>query len=433
MYNFILKAINIANFKEKETAKMTRTRGNSLFFFITAGILAAFFITHASSAAAAEFRMAKIGFLHDLTGPYATYGVPMRDAMNWALEEINKKGFEVAGQKYRLEVITYDSATKPEVEGPGLVKKALYSDKVPLIFLGGTPITRVAAGPIESSKTPAIIILAATLGITEKNTYLFRIRPDASQCAPPLADFFMKTLKAKKLAVVGADTDFGRDSFKMWKGISEKTGGTVVSENWYMPGQVQDFYPILSKVKEAAADAVYVAGSTQQNAMVYKQAFEVGLKNPLGGYTGMTPEQARDLIGDKYDLAMANIYESRGVDPNVLPTKTAQEWYQGFKKRYGYFPADLTMWAWDAPFMAVKAFQTAGSVTDKEKIRSALEKTPILDSYVTPYVDLGGGRIFDNKRQAYSLAVVLKWKDKGWTAEKYYSVIGGEIKEVKAK
>jgi ABC-type branched-subunit amino acid transport system substrate-binding protein len=91
------------------------------------------------------------------------------------------------------------------------------------------------------------------------------------------------------------------------------------------------------------------------------------------------------------------------------------------------------MWAWDAPFMVVKAFQTAGSVTDKEKIRSALEKTPILDSYVTPYVDLGGGRIFDKDRQAYSLAVVLKWKDKGWTTEKYYSVIGGEIKEVKGQ
>ena len=417
--------------KEK---KMDKSRKGFYRLLIFSGIfLFSLGVSDPSSLMAASLKTAKVGFLHDLTGPYAVYGVPMRDAMNWALEEINKKGFEVAGQKYKLEVLTYDSASKPEVEGPGMVKKALYSDKVPLIFLGGTPITRVAAGPIENSKTPAIIILAATLGITEKNPHIFRIRPDASQCAPPLADFFMKGLKTKKLAVVGADTDFARDCFKMWKLVSEKAGGTIVSENWYIPGQVQDFYPLLSKVKDSGADAVYVAGSTQHNGLVYKQAFEVGLKKPLGGYTGMTPEQAKDLIGDNYNLAMANVYESRGVDPNVLPTKAAQEWYQGFKKRYGYFPADLTMWAWDAAFMVVKAFQTAGSVTDKEKIRSALEKTPILDSYVTPYVDLGGGRIFDKNRQAYSLAVVLKWKDKGWTTEKYYSVIGGEIQEVKGQ
>ena len=200
-----------------------------------------------------------------------------------------------------------------------------------------------------------------------------------------------------------------------------------------MPGQVQDFYPLLSKIKDSGADGIYVAGTTQQNALVYKQAFEVGLKVPLGGYTGMTPEQAKDLIGDKYDQVMANVYESRGVDPGVVPTKAATEWFQGFKQRYGYYPADLTMWAWDAPFLAANTFKIAGSVTDKEKIRNALEKQTALESYITPYVDLGQGRIFDKNRQAYSLAVVLKWKEKTWAPEKYYSVVDGRITEAKSK
>ncbi|MCX5905907.1 MAG: ABC transporter substrate-binding protein [Deltaproteobacteria bacterium] len=216
----------------------------SVFLFCAIFLLA----TGMGLAAAAE-KTAKVGFLHDVTGPYATYGVPMRDAMNWAVEEINKKGFEVGGQKYKLEVIVYDSASKPEVEGPGLLKKALYSDKVSLLFLGGSPITRVAMTPVDQAKTPAIIILAGMLDATAKSQYLFRIRPDAAQCAPPLASFFTKNLGLKKLALIGADTDFGRDSFKMWKQITEGMGGKIVSESWYMPGQVQDFYPILSKVK----------------------------------------------------------------------------------------------------------------------------------------------------------------------------------------
>ena len=260
----------------------------SVFLFSAIFLLA----TGTGPVAAAE-KAAVVGFLHDVTGPYATYGVPMRDAMNWAVEEINKKGFEVGGQKYKLEVIVYDSASKPEVEGPGLLKKALYSDKVPLLFLGGSPITRVAMTPVEQTRTPAIIILAGMLDATAKSQYLFRIRPDAAQCAPPLAYFFTRHLGLKKLALIEADSDFGRDSFKMWKQITEGMGGKFVSENWYMPGQVQDFYPILSKVKESGAEAVYVAGTTQQNALVYKQAFEIGLKIPFGGYTGMTPERPR--------------------------------------------------------------------------------------------------------------------------------------------
>ncbi len=158
---------------------MVLCRKSLIAMLVSIFVFAAFTSAGLSVAMAAD-KVAKVGFLHDLTGPYATYGVPMRDAMNWALEEINKKGFEVAGQKYKLEVITYDSASKPEVEGPGLAKKALYSDKVPLIFLGGSPITRVASGSIESSKTPAIIILAGMLNATEKSPYLFRIRPDAA-------------------------------------------------------------------------------------------------------------------------------------------------------------------------------------------------------------------------------------------------------------
>ena len=222
----------------------------SVFLFSAIFLLA----TGTGPVAAAE-KAAVVGFLHDVTGPYATYGVPMRDAMNWAVEEINKKGFEVGGQKYKLEVIVYDSASKPEVEGPGLLKKALYSDKVPLLFLGGSPITRVAMTPVEQTRTPAIIILAGMLDATAKSQYLFRIRPDAAQCAPPLAYFFTRHLGLKKLALIGADTILaaiplrcGNRSQRGWAENSfPKTGICPASP---------DFYPILSKVKESGAEAV---------------------------------------------------------------------------------------------------------------------------------------------------------------------------------
>jgi len=374
----------------------------------------------------------KIGFVFGITGPYATYGIPMRDAMDWALEEINSKGgFEVEGKNYILDVIYYDHASKPELEGPTLIKKALYSDKVPLLFLGGSPITRVSLPWLEREKTPTVVILAGMIGVAEKSPFLFRIRPDATQCAPPLAMYFVKELGAKRIALIGADTDFGRDSGRMWKEVTERLGGEIINEQWYVPGKVEDFYPMLSKVKALNPDAIYIAGTTQQNALVYKQAYEIGLDVPKGGYTGMTPEQARNLIGANYNEVIETVYESRGVDPGVHPNKKVREWYHKFKQRFGYYPADLTMWAWDAPFLAIQAFRRAGSVKDKEKIREALAELTIPPEVITPYIDMGNNKLFDENGQAYSLAVVLKWKDKNWLPLKYYSVVKGKVEESK--
>jgi branched-chain amino acid transport system substrate-binding protein len=381
--------------------------------------------------ASAKEEVVSIGFVHGITGPYATYGVPMRDAIDWSLKQIDEKGgFEVQGKKYRLKVIHYDDSSKPETEGPGLLKKSLYSDKVPILLLGGSPITRIGAPMAAQAKTPTIILLAGMANVA-KPPYLFRIRPDAAQCAPPLATFFTKDLKAKRIAFLGADTDFSRDNFNFWKQITEKEGGKIISEQWYVPGKVEDFYPTLSKIKADNPDALYISGTTQQNALVYKQASEIGLTVPRGGYTGMTAEQAKNLIGVKYTEALKNVYDSRGIDPAFHPDKKVRDWSKQFSEKFGYFPADLTMWAWDAPFIAIRAFQKAGTVSDREKITKALADLEIPPNVITPYVPLRGNKLFDEQGQSFSTTVVLGWENTDWNTKKYYSVIKGAVKEIK--
>jgi branched-chain amino acid transport system substrate-binding protein len=388
------------------------------------------FITIPTNALAEEERI-NLGFVFGITGPYATYGVPMRDAMDWVLSEINGKGgFEVGGKSYKLNVIYYDHASKPEIEGPGLLKKALYSDKVPILFLGGSPITRLSIPLLQRAETPSVVILAGMIGVAEKSPYLFRIRPDATQCAPPMATYFTRVLGAKRLAFISADTDFSRDNTKVWKEIVQKEGGQILAEEYYVPGKVEDFYPILSKIKAAGPDAVFVAGTTQQNALVYKQAYEIGLRVPLGGYTGMTPEQAKDLIGVKFNEVMRNVHDSRGIDPGYHPDESVRNWSGQFKEKFGYFPADLTMWAWDAPLLAIRVFQKAQTVSDKEKIAKALAVLEIPAEVITPYIPMRGSKLFDENGQAYSTTVVLGWGDGEWAPKKYYSVVKGVIEEV---
>ena len=114
----------------EEKGELMKQSRISTLFAVFAGC-AILVLSQVSVSGAANVKLARVGFLHDVTGPYATYGVPMRDAMNWGLEELNKKGFTVGRDTYRLEVLVYDCASKPEVEGPGLLKNPSFPIKCP--------------------------------------------------------------------------------------------------------------------------------------------------------------------------------------------------------------------------------------------------------------------------------------------------------------
>jgi branched-chain amino acid transport system substrate-binding protein len=423
------KQLNNTIEKEEKMKKRTGVRICSVLMMMV-GCLLFSFGTSATSSYAVD--TVNVAFVLGLTGPTSTYGVPMRDAMNWALGEINKDGgFKVDGKTYKLNVTYYDDASKPEVEAPGLLKKALYSDKVPILFIGGSTLARMAIPFMQQGKTPTVVILASILDLTEKSQYIFRIRPDAAQVSPPLAIYF-KELGYRRYACVGADNDFSRDCIGIWKTVAQKAGGQILAEEYFTPGKVQDFYPILSKIKSLNPDAVFVGGYTQEAALVYKQAHEVGLKMPLGGYNGMTPEQAKDLIGVKYNEVLNNVLDARGIDPSSHPDKRVRDWSKQFKEKFGYTPADLTMWAWDAPFLAIEAFQKAHSVTDRDKIREALVSLDMssVKKCLTPYVGGDGNKLFDG-RQAFSTTVVLGWGKDDWVPKKYYATIKGVTNEIK--
>jgi len=70
------------------------------------------------------------------------------------MDKINKiGGFELNGEKYKINVIYYDHASKPEVERLPLIKKTLYSDKVLILFLGGSLITHLKILLLQRAKT----------------------------------------------------------------------------------------------------------------------------------------------------------------------------------------------------------------------------------------------------------------------------------------
>src|SRR5688572_26366528 len=93
---------------------------------------AAFGLAAATPALAQD--VVKIGFSGPLSGGAALYGKNVLDGMQMAVNEINAAGLDVAGKKYKLEIVALDDKYNPS-------ETAINAQRL-----------------VQESKTPAILV-----------------------------------------------------------------------------------------------------------------------------------------------------------------------------------------------------------------------------------------------------------------------------------
>src|SRR3954468_18366940 len=93
-----------------------------------------------AAAPALAQEVVKIGFSGPLSGGAALYGKNVLDGMTMAVDEINAAGLEVAGKKYKLEVVALDDKYNPS-ETAINAQRLVQESKTPAILVphsGGT-------------------------------------------------------------------------------------------------------------------------------------------------------------------------------------------------------------------------------------------------------------------------------------------------------
>jgi branched-chain amino acid transport system substrate-binding protein len=176
------------------------------------------------------------------------------------------------------------------------------------------------------------------------------------------------------------------------------------------PADASDLSSFIRAALDSNPDAIHVGGSTQAVAPVLAQLHQLGYDKPITMYTGMTPDQAEDLIGGGvYNEVMANVHEFEGVTPQTNPLPAANQFGKDFEAEYDTYGIDLTQWAYDAVWIAKAAMESAGTVTDPAKIRDALTELTVPDDTITGWTEHDDGLLFNDARQASSVSVGLKW------------------------
>src|SRR6201999_2702899 len=136
------------------------------------------------SASAAHGDVIKVGVIGTMSGPYALFGQNFRSGIDaWVAEHGSKVG------EHQVEFIYRDEESPNPAKSKALAQELLVKDKVQ--YIGGmyfTPDAMAVAPLLEESKTPLIVLNAATSAIVEKSPYIVRTSFTMWQNTVPAAE-----------------------------------------------------------------------------------------------------------------------------------------------------------------------------------------------------------------------------------------------------
>jgi branched-chain amino acid transport system substrate-binding protein len=260
-------------------------------YFLSAlmvGLLSAY----ASNALAQE--KFKIGLILPMTGPFASTGKQIEAAARLYMAQ---NGDTVGGKK--VELIVKDDTSAPDVT-KRIAQELVVNEKVNVLAgFGLTPLALATAPIATQSKTPMVVMAAATSSITQASPYVVRTSFTLPQAAVAMADWVPNN-GIKKVVTLVSDYGPGIDAEKFFKDRLLFNGGQVL-ETLRVPLRNPDFAPFLQKVRDLKPDALFVFVPSGAGAALMKQFAERGMDKAgikLIGTGDITDDDILNGMGD---------------------------------------------------------------------------------------------------------------------------------------
>ncbi|HOP85482.1 MAG TPA: ABC transporter substrate-binding protein [Syntrophorhabdaceae bacterium] len=307
----------------------------------------------------------KIGLLVPLTGPAAADGFSAHSSVKLALERVNSTG-GLLGKK--VELIAYDDRADGK-EAVALARKLIEQDKVVAVVGGSYSTPSRAVAPIfQEEKIPFVAAYAVHPDITKAGDYCFRNGFLGTVEGKSAAYAAVKMLKAKRIALLVSDNDFGRtlaEGFKYYMNKYAKGIATIVSEQAY-PFQEKDFKAYLTKIKQENPDLIFASGYYFQTGPIVKQAREMGINAHILGEEGADSPKLLEIAGPSAEgfVIVTNLNRDD-------KRKEVQQFLKTYEERFKIQPDMVGASAYDAFMIICDSIKRAKS-TKGPDIRNAI-------------------------------------------------------------
>lgn len=334
----------------------------------------------------------EIGEVAPLTGLQASFGVASHRGVELAIEEANAQG---GVQGKRIQLWTVDNQSRPEEVA--VAANQLIQQRRVLALLGdiGSSRSLVMAPIAQSFQIPMVTPGATNPRVTQVGDFIFRTCFIDSFQGEVMADFSIKNLKIRKIAILkDIKSDYSMGLAEAFEKSFEKLGGKILVSQAYGSGDL-DFKAQLTAIRTKTPEALYIPGSYMEVGLIARQARDLGIQVPIiGGDSWDSPrliEIAGNAIEDSY---FSNHYAEDD------PSDTVRKFVVRFKRAYHVEPDGLAALGYDGARVLLDALKRAKSL-DPKSVREALSETrnfPVLNGTIS----------IDSNRNAKKSVVILQ-------------------------
>ncbi len=315
--------------------------------------------------AVAQDNVFKIGLVLPMTGQQATTGRQIEAAARLYMAQ---NGDMVGGKKVQL--IIKDDTSLPDVTRR-LAQELVVNEKVNVLAgMGITPSAMATAPLATQSKTPLVVMAAATSSITEASPYVVRTSFTLPQVSVALADWAPKN-GIKKVVTLVSDYGPGIDAEKFFNQRLTFNGGQV-TEALRVPLRNPDFAPFLQKVRDAKPDALFVFVPSGAGAAVMKQFLERGMDKAgikLIGTGDVTDDDQLNDMGDGA-LGVVTSHHYSAAHPSPMNKKFVEAFEKANK---GLRPNFMAVGGYDGMRVIYEALKTTKGAGGGDALLAAMK------------------------------------------------------------
>lgn len=305
-----------------------------------------------------------IGFTAALSGDFAAFGLNMRKGLDLAVAALNKKG----GATYKIDAVDDRGEAR---EGVLIAQRFCSDQNVDVVMGYSFSSIALAAVPVfNDCKLPVLASAVTSPALSNVSPYFRRnVLTDTVQGAM-MGSYAAKTLGLKQIYVLNQQDDYGIGVAKAFAAAAEKDGARILGSESYLLG-AKDFRTLLTKVRAAKPDAIFIGGFYTEAAKLAEQARALGIKAQFLSTDGALNVELMKLGRD----AVEGMIVYGMFDPAVA-TPATEAFLTAYKATYKEDPSAWAALGYDAAMTLGAAVDLAakdGPVT-RESLNAAFGK-----------------------------------------------------------